>query len=192
MASICGWMRCILRALCMDFTRKGSISKLMKTVRTMIAQPQEPLQLKVMWAWIACSDRKRYLAMGPQKPNSSIGSSEMRGSVAWTLLRTLMALGPTKMLVSTGPPVLPSAAPRTGRMMGLVAGESEPKPVRLMNFETSRSLRSVVTVAVSGESGIKTAAKKRSATPAKSNGPERELPAEIFFASVLLKLPLRY
>ena len=72
MASVCGWMRCILSALCMVFTRKGRMSRLMKTVRMMIAQPQEPLHLAVMWAWMACSDRKRYLAMGPQKPNSSI------------------------------------------------------------------------------------------------------------------------
>ncbi len=48
-ASICGWMRCIFRALCIVFTRNGRMSTLISTVSTMIAQPHAPLHPDVMW-----------------------------------------------------------------------------------------------------------------------------------------------
>ncbi len=66
------------------------MTRLMMTVRMMMAQPQ----LEAMWAWMNWSERKRYLPMRPKKPKSSRGSRVTLPPVAWMALRTLTALGP--------------------------------------------------------------------------------------------------
>ncbi len=76
-----------------------------------------------------------------------------------------------------------------GHLQGLV--EPALKPVRLRVLETSSWLRRVTTLVVAGESGRKTAAKKGSLTPAKSNGPLSVSPLLTFLGSMCSKLPLR-
>src|SRR6185437_683093 len=99
------------------------------------------------------------------------------------LLRTLIALGPTKMFAATLPEASPSAAPRIGMFCALLGAEPDPRPRRVMVFETSRLEYSVAACAVAGESGMKTAAKKGSLTPTQSYGPLRTAPPEIFLGA---------
>src|SRR5450432_2750344 len=120
-------MRCILSALCIVFTLKGMVRMLMMIVSKTIDQPQAPDHLETK-VWIAYNPRNRPLPIQPQKPNSRIGSSDTLPSAPWTVLSTLIALGPTKMRVRVKPLVSPSAAPRNGSGMGLVGGDPEPKP----------------------------------------------------------------
>ncbi len=65
----------------------------MRMVRMMMDHPQEPAQLATRWAWMNWRERKRYLPMAPQKPNSSSGSRVIFGSAAWTALEDADGLG---------------------------------------------------------------------------------------------------
>ena len=113
---------------------------------------------------------------------------DLARSAARTLLRTAMALGPTKMRVGGvaagvahgGAEQRHLESPCTG--LGTVSGMPTPRLAPRPSWDIELVVK-VATVAVAGESGRKTAAKKESTTPAQSKGPFRVSPPETFLGA---------
>jgi hypothetical protein len=132
-------------------------------------------------------EEEGYLPMGPQKPNSRMGSRETLGSAAWTAFEDVDGLGADEDAGQGGAAGVADGDAEDGDFEGL--GGTGAEADALEGFGDVQLVAQCDDAGGGGRVGEKDGGEEGSLTPAKSNGPLSVSPLLTFLGSTWLKAP---